>query len=61
MGKFTVLAVKNVVLETSIDAENQEEAWAIAQNMNKTQFQEVADEHAWRIKTIYQDNEAVSV
>lgn len=49
------------MLETDIEASTREEAWKMAQDLDRNQFSEIAEEQSWKIKTVYQSNEISSL
>ena len=53
MTFYTVLAVKQMLLETNIEASSKEDAWQKAQALNENQFTDLEHEKAWKIKWTY--------
>lgn len=57
MERFTVLACKQVLMETEIEAENRDDAMLKAKNLTLHKFSDLDSEKIWKIKGIYQNND----
>lgn len=61
MGKYTVVAIKRILAETSIEAKSQKEALTKAKELNSSQFIDLENEISWKVTGAYQNHEASSL
>ena len=54
MAKFKVTATLDVGFEAIIEAENEEEAWAIARKEEGADWEKTDDGHDWTLESIWE-------
>ena len=54
MPKYKVTATKDVGYAAVIEADNQEEAWAIARNGDEADWEKTDNGHDWTLENIWE-------